>query len=428
MDKENDLKYRTAIANLRFAVIAPLYHDIFPDPSKAEYARNVAKHPLRMPDGTERYYSPKTILHWYDLYRTYGLEGLMPKTRGDKGAVRVLSDDAQQEIIRLREQFPRMKAPVIRDRLLSEDLIADSVSLSTIQRFIRRTITVTLPDDGSEGRERRAFEMELPNALWQADTAHFPPIIIDGRSTRVYLMVLLDDFSRLITGAELYLQDNARNFQCLLKNAVSTYGIPRKLLCDNGAPYANAQLTAICADIGIVHINAKPRDAAAKGKVERVIQTLRSRFLSGFEPASVSDLQAYRNLVAKWIRTYNATVHSATGAAPKDRFLQNSSNLRRPLSREWLDECFLNRTTRSVRKDSTFTLDGVLYDAPMQFAGQKVEVRYAPDLKGDVFIVLGPDRYPVRPTDKIANGRAKRRTSSAPAVNYALEVKKSDDE
>lgn len=240
-------------------------------------------------------------------------------------------------------------------------------------------------------------------------------------------MVLLDDFSRLITGAELFVHDNARSFQCLLKDAVSTYGIPRKLLCDNGAPYSNAQLSAICTDLGIMHINARPRDAAAKGKVERVIQTLRTRFLSGFDPAGVTDLETYRGIVREWIRTYNSTVHSATGAAPKDRFLQNSENLRRPYSTLWLEECFLNRAIRSVRMDSTFVLDGVLYDAPMQFAGQKVEVRFAPDLKGDVFIVLGPDRYPVQPTDKIANGRARRRTGSDPAVNYALEVKRDDE-
>ncbi len=47
-------------------------------------------------------------------------------------------------------------------------------------------------------------------------------------------------------------------------------------------------------------------------------------------------------------------------------------------SREWLDECLLNRVVRKVRKDSTVSIDSVSYDVPMQFISQKVEIRYVP--------------------------------------------------
>lgn len=314
---------------------------------------------------------------------------------------------------------------MIRDRLIDDQLISEEVSLSTIQRFMRNN-PVSSSEEEMTRRERRAFEMERPNILWQADTAYFPPVTIDGKTVKTYLMVILDDYSRLITGAGLFLRDNAQNFQCVLKEAVQTYGIPTKLMTDNGAPYSNEQLTHICGDLGIVHICNRPRDPASKGKVERVIQTLRSRFLPDFDASSISGLEAYREKVRGWIRTYNSTKHSATGMTPQERFLQNTENLRRPLSDQWLDDCFLNRVYRTVRKDSTFRLDGTLYDAPMQFAGQKAEVRFSPDNPDNVWIVLGSERFPVSPTDKVANGKAKRHDTSLPAVNYALEAQNND--
>ena len=47
----------------------------------------------------------------------------------------------------------------------------------------------------------------------------------------------------------------------------------------------------------------------------------------------------------------------------------------KPESRQWLDDCFYNRITRKVRKDSTVTIDGVCYDVPMQFISAKVDIR-----------------------------------------------------
>lgn len=54
---------------------------------------------------------------------------------------------------------------------------------------------------------------------------------------------------------------------------------------------------------------------------------------------------------------------------------------------EWLDESFLNRVERRVRKDSTVSIDKVSFDVPMQFISQKVEIRYLPDDLDHAFIL-----------------------------------------
>ncbi len=53
----------------------------------------------------------------------------------------------------------------------------------------------------------------------------------------------------------------------MLKQAVSTYGIPDRLYTDNGSPYIDKQLSLICGSIGTVLLHAPVRDGAAKAEV-----------------------------------------------------------------------------------------------------------------------------------------------------------------
>ena len=65
------------------------------------------------------------------------------------------------------------------------------------------------------------------------DTSHGPILTIDGKKVQTYLIQLIDDASRLIVGYEFFLNDNAINFQLVLKQAIKTYGVPKKIFVDN---------------------------------------------------------------------------------------------------------------------------------------------------------------------------------------------------
>lgn len=75
--------------------------------------------------------------------------------------------------------------------------------------------------------------MEFANDCWQGDTSHGPVITIDGKKVQTYLIQLIDDASRLLVGYQFYLNDNAINFQAVLKQAIKIYGVPKKLFVDN---------------------------------------------------------------------------------------------------------------------------------------------------------------------------------------------------
>lgn len=403
------------MAHFRFALIAPIIQNIFPDASVAAYCRRVTEQPLTLPDGTSFLYNSKTLEKWVQYYKSGGMDALMPKQRADKGSTRTLSDVAIEEIYRLKEKYTRLNATQIYFRLIEEGLISADVSVASVQRFIKRNDLKSARNLNQ--KDRKAFEEEFFGGLWQADTCYLPYITENGQTRRTYLIMIIDDHSRLIVGGRIFYNDTSYNFQKVLKDAVATYGIPNKLYLDNGSSYSNEQLTLICGSIATVELHTPVRDGASKGKVERNFRTLKNRWLYGLDASQIQSLQEFNEDLAAYIRKHNTTVHSSTKETPLDRFMKTNSYIRKPKSNEWLNECFHNRITRKVNNDSCISIDGSYYDAPMQFIGMKVEIRYLPDYMQDAYILYENIHYPIRRTDKVANGKTKR--NNLPVIDYS---------
>ncbi len=417
MDMEMTQKERMAVAQMRFGLIAPVIQETYADASASAYCRRVSQTPQTLPDGRKVQYKPKTLEKWITLYRRGGMEALIPRTRCDKGGTRVITPEAEREIHRLRREYPRLNATQIHARLVQEAYLPAMVSVSSVQRYLKRNRlqeTATM-----EAKDRKAFEEAYFGGMWQADTCYLPYITENGKSRRTYLIMILDDHSRMIVGGRLFYQENAANFQQVLKDAVAAYGIPHKLYVDNGAPYSNDQLSFICGSIGTVLLHTPVRDGASKGKVERNFRTLKERWLYGLDIPQIQSLEEFNRLPADYIRKHNTTPHSVTGTSPLERYLATNARIRKPKSREWLEESFHNRLIRRVNRDATVHLESRVYDAPMQFIGQKVEVRFLPGDETSAYILCGGEHYPLRLTDRVANGKTKR--SPVMVIDYGKE-------
>ena len=417
MEKTNITDKDLELAYFRFALIAPIIQGTFSDASAAAYCRRVTEKPLTKPDGTTFQYRPSTIEKWVSQYKTGGMDALIVKERSDKGCSRLLSDECMSEIYKIKERFPRLDATQIHIRLVQDGFLPAMVSPRTIQRFIK-TKGLRSPAASGQMKDRKAFEEPYFGAMFQADTCYFP-YIPDGHGTkrRTYLMLILDDHSRMIVGARIFFEDNAYNFQKVFRDAVATTGIPQKLYTDHGSAYENSQLGFICGSIGTILLHAPVRDGAAKGKTERTFGVLKSRWLDGLDTKQIRSLEEFNRELAEAVRKHNLTVNSSTGQTPMDRFLATRGRIRLPESEEWLNECFMNRIRRKVRGDSTLSLQNTQFDAPMQFMRQTVEVRFLPDRLSEAYIFDGGVRYPLKMTDKQANSRAKRTT--LPTVDYS---------
>jgi len=407
MNNQTEITKQDAdMAQFRFALIAPVVQGLFPDASATAYYKRVTEKPLTLPDGSTVQYSYKTLEKWKSIYDNGGLDALLPGRRSDLGTSRVLNDEAISEIYRLKEEHPRMNATQIYWHLVNESFIPACVSVDSVQRFIKHNDLKSARNPNL--KDRKAFEEDNFGRCWQADTCYLPYITEGGKSRRVYCMIIIDDHSRLIVGGGLFYSDNAYNFQKVLKQAVATYGIPDKLYVDNGCSYSNEQLSMICVSIGTVLLHTKVRDGASKGKVERHFRTLKERWLYTLDLKAITSLEQFNDMLRDYIRTYNTTFHRGINSTPMERYLSSEHKLKMPQSSEWLDECFLNRTTRKVRNDSTITIDKTSFDVPMQFISAKVEIRFLPDDMDSAYILFEGKHYPIRKTNREENCRTKR--------------------
>ena len=406
MNETSNLSTAAEVAQFRFALIAPVIQGLFPDASRTAYYKRVTENPLTLPDGTKKVINYKTLEKWVSVYQRGGIDALMPATRSDKGTTRALTDLAIEEVFRLKQSFPRLNATQIHKQLIQEGFIPATVSVCAVQRFIRHNDLKSARNPSMQ--DRKAFEEDAFGKMWQTDTCYFPHITEDGRTRRVYAICIIDDHSRLIVGAELFYSDTAANFQSVFKKAVATYTIPAKLYTDNGAPYVNEQLALICGSIGTVLLHTKVRDGASKAKIERFWRTCKETWLYGLDMEQIHSLKEFNVLFQEFIRSYNTSMHSGIGCTPFERYQASTTYAHPAKSSEWLDECFLNRITRKVRKDATVSIDKVSFDVPAQFIGQTVDIRFRPGEMDSAVILFEGVSFPVRMTDKNENCRTKR--------------------
>jgi hypothetical protein len=169
--------------------------------------------------------------------------------------------------------------------------------------------------------------------------------------------------------------------------------------------------------LSYVKIHTPVRDGASKAKVERSFRTAKDTWLHGFDTSSVSSIEELNRFLSDYVRKRNTTVNRSIGVTPMERYLKGNNHIRIPKSKDWLDECFMNRVTRKVNLDSTISIDNVYYDVPMQFIRSKVQVRYLPDQMADAYIFFEGEKYPIRRTNRVENGKTKR--DNIHAIDYS---------
>lgn len=243
------------------------------------------------------------------------------------------------------------------------------------------------------------------------DTSHGPIITIDGKKVQTYLIQLIDDASRLIVGYRFFLRDNAINFQLVLKQAIKTYGIPKRLFVDNGTPYKNQQLKLICATLGTALIHSKPYSPQSKAKIERSFRTVKDKFLNCKDWTKYNSLDKLNQEYSEFIiKEYNSKFHSGINDIPRNRFQRDSDKIKFAFSHEEVDNMFLHVDERTVALDSTIRLDGKDFEVPQKYIKQRILIKYQPDDLSFAYISDNTTKtlQKIYPVDKIANSKIKR--------------------
>lgn len=397
------------ISLFRFGIIAPIINKTHGCKSISEYIRIIASKTHEF-NGKKYKFSESCIKNWYLSYKKEGLTALQSKTRSDKNTSRLLNNDTIVRIQELREQFPHITGTAIYNKLIEEGYIyMKDVSLTTILRFLKNN---NLKAGQICNIERRMFEMEHANDCWQADTSVGPYLKIDGVKYKTYIIMFIDDKSRMIMGYDIFFNDTAINMQHVFKNAIKTYGKPKKLFVDNGGPYDNKQLALICASLGIELIHAKPYTPEAKAKQERIFRTIKDGWMRCTDWNLFTSLEDIRKSLSEYLyNNYINKVHSVTKMTPNDRWHEDYS-LIQYIDDNVVEEMFLHRTFHKVRKDRTIKFQNNFYEIPYKYVGQTVELRYDPTNLDTLFLYEKDKKITeVFIVDKIANSKSKRKNT-----------------
>lgn len=315
--------------------------------------------------------SENTIYRWIRRYQKSNgrIESLYPGKRGDQGKSRKLNNETINIVLATRRSQMGTPVPMLLESLKRQAIVPQTVGLSTLYRLFHLH---GLMDQSPKPEDRRKFEAELVNDIWQSDVMHGPKVMVDQRKRKTYLIAFIDDHSRLIVFGGFYLSENLASFMDAFEKALSKRGLPRKLYVDNGAAYRSRKLEFTCASLAIALIHARPYKPQGKGKIERFFKTVRGGFLPA---ADLASLERLNQSFAYWLdTTYHQRIHSATGMTPFDRFSKNLACIR-PAPKNLKDH-FRTAVYRTVAKDRTVTLNGNLFEAPVALIGKRVLVLY----------------------------------------------------
>ena len=363
------------VAVFRFGVISDFVTGV--QMSRAEKRRLMQDKCARkwqIPFSEKTRISKGTIRRWCRLYRDSNgdLKSLYPKDRSDQGKTRAMDEETCLSLIRLRSDMPALTVPQLIEQMNRQKRAAPGIVLnnSTVYRFLHEQNLMA--PQLKNPVDRRKFEAELPNDLWQSDVMHGPKIDADGKLRKTYLVAIIDDHSRLIVYARFYLTENLAAYLDAFENAIATRGLPRKLYVDNGAAFRSRHLEYIAASLAISLIHSKPYTPQGRGKIERWFKTVRGSFLPLFKGAGLIELN---EALTCWItESYHKRKHSATGQTPFERFTGKMQCLRTaPVN---LKDYFRKVARRTVSKDRSITLNGRLYEAPVALIGKRVELLY----------------------------------------------------
>ncbi len=218
------------------------------------------------------------------------------------------------------------------------------------------------------------------------------------------LIAFIDDASRLVVHGEFFPGETATQLVATIRSAFYKRGIPEQMYDDNGSIYAGQILTLLCRRVGCILRHTPLRDGAAKGKIERFFRTVRDSFLSRI--LDHFSFGALNRLFSDWLENdYNASVHSAIGMKPIDRFALDIKRVRFLPSDQVTDEIYYAEETRKVKRNNTFCFDGKRFEAPATLHDREIHIRFDRFRKGRVIVYYkGLRQGNAKRLDLVTNG------------------------
>jgi transposase InsO family protein len=189
--------------------------------------------------------SAKTFYKYLARFELEGVDGFYPRSRRPLVSPTRLDATVEDVIVRARKELDdegwdagaEQIAFWIQDHPEAWSASAVVPSRATINRVLERRGQIVKVPQRRPRRSRHRFEYDQPNSMWQMDG--FDYTLADGQG--VVILQLTDDCSRLDLALRAALSENAHDVWAAVLWASSRYGLPARVLTDNGTAFSGAR-------------------------------------------------------------------------------------------------------------------------------------------------------------------------------------------
>jgi putative transposase len=256
---------------------------------------------------SSKYYS------WIDRHeRPNNHNGIIPKKHW-------ILDWERESIIsyaqtHIGEGYRRMTYMMIDDNIVA-------ISPSTTYRVLKTAGLLNRWNKVKKSIKGNGFDQPaLPHQHWHTDIKY-----VNFRGTFLFLISVIDGYSRYIVHHELRTSMQEYDVQITIQRALEKYPLAKpRLITDNGSQFISKDFAEYLKLAGLQHIRTSIAYPQSNGKIERFHKTIHEECLM---TKSLIDLDDARKQIAEFIEYYNTRrLHSSLFYLTPDDFLNDQIN------------------------------------------------------------------------------------------------------
>lgn len=234
---------------------------------------------------------------------------------------RAKDSEVVEKVLQARKLFPDYGKRRLANYLRYK---GTNICANTVQKILR-SYSKALPAKKKTKPHWKYFEAIAPNTIWSIDICYLYTTKKQGFD--LYLITIMDDHSRFIVSSGLFPKQTVVEVVSVLKQAVTKYGVPKVLVCDNGVQFTCSEFRRVCHSINLPIDFAPKHYPRYKAKLERFFRTTRDESEKGSNPELALICHNH------WISHYNCfRTHSSLldlaghQRTPEFRFFWKKSN------------------------------------------------------------------------------------------------------
>ncbi len=257
-----------------------------------------------------------SVYDWRRQLKSMGKQGFLDYKPCYPGrGIKRISPDQEKAVLACWNDNPGFGPGQVRNQLRRQ---AITISIRTV-RSIMQANGYKAAKSKSDKEDHQRFEARRPLELAQMDVLEF---FIN--KLKVYLLLLLDDFSRFISGWQLLTETSSDAVILMVQNAIDRYGKMQEILTDRGFIFYSwrgiNRFERFLQTQDIDHTHARAHHPQTLGKVEACNRRLKQELIDQQHFSNCDDAQA---AIGNWVYNYNyQRTHQGIGGlvVPAERF------------------------------------------------------------------------------------------------------------